>query len=52
MALTLWTTFGLVVWLTLWALGSKSFDSAMLAVLIIVIGATIHLLKNYLPNRG
>ena len=52
MALTLWTTFALVVWIALWALGAKAFDSAMLAVLIIVIGATIHLLKNYLPNRS
>jgi hypothetical protein len=51
MALTLWTTFALVVWLVLWALGSKSFDSAMLAVLIIVIGATIEILKKYLPSR-
>jgi hypothetical protein len=49
--MTLWTTAGLVVWLTLWALGSKPVDSAMLAVLIIVIGATIHILTRYLPSR-
>ena len=52
MALTLWTTFGLVVWLSLWALGAKAFDSFMLATLIIVIGTALHLLKNYLPNRS
>ena len=52
MALTLWTTAALVVWLTLWALGSKPLDSAMLAVLIIVIGATIHIVKQHLPGRG
>jgi hypothetical protein len=52
MALTLWTTFALVVWLVLWALGGKGFDVAMLALLIIVIGATIEILKKYLPGRG
>jgi hypothetical protein len=51
MALTLWTTFALVVWLTLWALGSKAVDAAMLAILIIVVAATIEILKRYLPSR-
>ena len=51
MGLTLWTTFGLVVWITLWSLGAKSFDAFMLAILIIVIGATLHILKRYLPGR-
>ena len=52
MALTLWTTFALVVWIALWALGAKAIDAAMLAALIIVIVVTMHLLKNYLPNRS
>jgi hypothetical protein len=51
MALTLWTTFALVVWIVLWALGAKSFDAFMLTVTIAVIGATIEILKKYLPNR-
>jgi hypothetical protein len=51
MALTLWTTFALVVWIVLWALGAKSFDAFMLTVTIVVIGATIEILKKYLPNR-
>ena len=51
MAMTLWTTFGLVVWLVLWSLGSKAVDSFMLAVAIIVIGATIEILKRYRPRR-
>ena len=52
MALTLWTTFALVLWLVLWSLGAKAFDSFMLAVLIILIGATVESLKKYLPNRS
>ncbi len=52
MAMTLWTTAALVVWLVLWALGQKALDAFLLAGLIIVIGATIHILKQYLPNRS
>ena len=51
MALTLWTTFGLVVWIVLWSLGAKAFDAAMLLVTIVLIGATLEILKRYLPNR-
>jgi hypothetical protein len=51
MALTIWTTFALVVWIVLWALGAKSFDAFMLTVTIVLIGATIEILKKYLPNR-
>ena len=52
MSLVLWTTTALVIWLVLWALGTKAFDAVMLAVVIILIGATIESLKKYLPNRG
>ena len=52
MTLTLWTTAALVVWLVLWSLGTKAFDAAMLAVVIILVGATIQSLKKFLPNRG
>ena len=51
MALTLWTTAALVVWLVLWSLGTKSLDAFLLAGLIITIGATIHILKRYLPSK-
>jgi hypothetical protein len=52
MALTLWTTFALVVWLVLWSLGTKGLDAAMLALLIVIIGATLNILKRYIPTRG
>jgi hypothetical protein len=51
MALTLWTTFALVLWIVLWSIGAKAFDAFMLAVLIIIIGATIESLKKYLPSK-
>jgi VanZ family protein len=51
MALTLWTIFGLVVWIVLWSIGAKAFDAAMLLVLLVLIGATIEIVKKYLPNR-
>ena len=51
MSLTLWTTWALVIWVVLWAIGVKAFDAFMLATLIILIGATIEVLKRYLPNR-
>jgi hypothetical protein len=51
MALTLWTTAALVIWLVLWSLGQKALDSFILAALIIIIGATLEILKRYMPNR-
>ena len=51
MALTLWTTAALVVWLVLWSLGTKSMDAFMLAILIITVGATLEILKRYLPSK-
>jgi hypothetical protein len=51
MQLTLFTTAGLVVWLVLWSIGQKAFDAFLLAGLIILIGATLEILKHYLPNR-
>ena len=51
MALTLWTTFALVLWIVLWSIGAKAFDAFLLALLIIIIGATIDSLKKYMPSR-
>ena len=52
MSIVVWTTTALVIWLVLWAIGTKAFDAAMLAVVIILIGATIESLKKYLPSRS
>ena len=52
MTLVLWTTAALVLWIVMWSLGVKAWDAWMLAVLIIVIGATIDSLKRYQSSRG
>jgi hypothetical protein len=51
MGLVLAATAGLVVWIVLWALGSKGFDAFMLAGAIILVGATLRILAGYLPGR-
>jgi hypothetical protein len=51
MGLILTATAGLVVWIVLWALGSKGLDAFMLAAAIILVGATLRILSGYLPGR-
>jgi hypothetical protein len=51
MGLVLTVTAGLILWIVLWALGAKGFDSFMLATLIIVIGASVKIIAGYLPGR-
>jgi hypothetical protein len=51
MGLILTATAGLVVWIVLWALGSRGFDSFMLATAIILVGASLRILSGYLPGR-
>jgi hypothetical protein len=51
MGLVLTLTFGLIVWIVLWALGAKGFDAFMIATVIILIGAAVKVLAGYLPGR-
>jgi hypothetical protein len=51
MGLILTVTAGLIVWIVLWALGTKGFDAFMLAAAIILIGASLKILSSYLPGR-
>ncbi len=51
MGLILTVTGGLIVWIVLWALGTKGFDSFLLATMIILIGAALKILSGYLPGR-
>jgi hypothetical protein len=51
MGLVLVTTFGLIVWIVLWAIGAKALDAFLVAAVIILIGATSKLLAPYLPGR-
>jgi hypothetical protein len=51
MGLVLTTVFGFVVWIVLWAINVKAFDAFMITVVIIVVGATVHILTPYLPGN-
>ena len=43
MGLLLTTTAGLVVWIVLWALGTKGFDAFMITLALILVGATMRI---------
>jgi hypothetical protein len=51
MGLVLTVTGGLVVWIVLWALGTKGLDAFLLAAVIILAGASLRILSGYLPGR-
>jgi hypothetical protein len=51
MGLIVATTFGLVVWLVLWALGVKAIDSFLITVLVALLAATVRMLAPYLPGN-
>ena len=42
---------GLVVWVVLWAIGAKGFDSFLITVLLVLIAAGAHLMAPYLPGN-
>jgi hypothetical protein len=52
MGLVLGTTFAMIVWIVLWAIGAKSSDAFFVALIIIMLGATGRILKPYLPGRA
>ncbi len=51
MTYVVWTTAVLIIWIVLWSLGSKAFDAALLSVSILLVAATIEIVKRYLPSR-
>ncbi|MEA2154602.1 MAG: hypothetical protein QOE11_742 [Solirubrobacteraceae bacterium] len=51
MGLVLATTFGLVLWIILWAMGARGFDAFLVAAVVITFGATAKILAPYLPGR-
>jgi hypothetical protein len=52
MGLILVTTFGLVVWIVLWAIGQKAIDAFIITLVVILLGAAGRMLTPYLPGRG
>jgi hypothetical protein len=51
MGLVVATTFGLIVWIVLWALGIKAFDAFLITVLVVLVGVTVRMLAPYLPGN-
>jgi hypothetical protein len=43
-------TVGLVAWIALWALGAKSFDSFLIAVVLVIGAATMRMVQPFLKN--
>ncbi len=58
MGLVAATTFGLVVWIVLWALGIKSIDGFLLTLLVVIVAIAVRIIVPQLPgnrespNRG
>jgi Mg/Co/Ni transporter MgtE len=40
-------TVGLVIWITAWAFGVKSFDAFMVTVLLVVVAATVRIVSPF-----
>lgn len=51
MGLVLTTTFGLTIWIVMWATGTKSIVGFLVATVVIMLGATAKILAPYLPGR-
>jgi hypothetical protein len=42
---------GLVVWIVLWAVGLKAFDSFLITILMVLIAAAAHIIAPFLPGN-
>lgn len=51
MGLVAATTVGLVIWIVLWALGTKAIDSFMITVVIVMIGVAARMVAPSLPGN-
>ncbi|MCW3011658.1 MAG: hypothetical protein JWO90_2062 [Solirubrobacterales bacterium] len=51
MGLVAATTAGLVLWIVLWALGTKGFDAFMITTVIILLGAAARMVAPTLPGN-
>jgi hypothetical protein len=50
MGLVIAATFGLVIWIVLWALGWSGLDAFLLALAVMVIGAAGRVVIRHLPG--
>jgi hypothetical protein len=50
MGLVIATTFGLALWIVLWALGTSGLDAFLLALLVMLVGAAGRVVIRHLPG--
>ncbi len=50
MGLVLATAAGLTAWIVLWSLGYSGLDAGLLALIVILLGATARIVVRYLPG--
>ncbi|HEX4034309.1 MAG TPA: hypothetical protein VHX66_07690 [Solirubrobacteraceae bacterium] len=50
MGLVFATTAGLVAWIVLWSIGYSGLDSGLLALIVILLGASGRIVLRYLPG--
>jgi hypothetical protein len=43
-------TFGLVIWIGLWAVGTKPFDAFLIPAFIVVVAATFRIAQPYVER--
>jgi len=51
MGLVLASTFGLIAWIVLWAIGFNGLDAFLITLLVVTLGVTGRLLAPHLPGR-
>jgi hypothetical protein len=44
-------TAGFCVWIAVWAVGAKSFDSFMITILILILASGARIVASYLPGK-
>jgi hypothetical protein len=52
MGLVLAATFGLVIWVVLWALGWSGLDAFLLALIVMLLGAAGRVVIRHLPGSS
>jgi hypothetical protein len=52
MGMVLATTFGMVMWIVLWALFGKGFDAFLVTMAVLLVGASFRILARYLPGSA
>jgi hypothetical protein len=42
---------GLVVWIVLWAIGGKGFDTFLITIVMVLIATAVHFVAPFLPGN-